>query len=68
MTSATKRVAERVVELRQRRGLSQEALAERARVHRMTIQRLEQAAHPPGLDTLERIARALGVTLAQLVQ
>jgi transcriptional regulator with XRE-family HTH domain len=56
------------VQLRQRHGLSQEALAERARVHRMTIQRLEQAAHPPGLDTLERIARALGVTLAQLVQ
>jgi transcriptional regulator with XRE-family HTH domain len=68
MASAIKRVAARVVELRERRGLSQEALGERARVHRMTIQRLEQAAHPPGLDTLERIARALGVTLAQLVQ
>jgi transcriptional regulator with XRE-family HTH domain len=68
MPSATERVATRVVELRQRCGLSQEALAERARVHRMTIQRLEQAAHPPGLDTLERIAKALGVTLAQLVQ
>ena len=68
MPSATKRVATRVLELRQQRGLSQEALADKAKVHRMTIQRLEQAAHPPGLDTLERIAGALGVTLGQLVQ
>ena len=68
MPSATERVATRVVTLREQRGLSQEALAARAGVHRMTIQRLEQAAHPPILDTLERIAHALGVTLADLVK
>ena len=68
MPSATERVAAKIIALRERRGLSQEALAARASVHRMTIQRLERAAHPPTLDTLERIARALGVTLADLVK
>lgn len=68
MPSATRRVSARIAELRRKRGFSQEALAERAGVHRMTIQRLEQAAHPPTLDTLEDIARALGVTLAELVK
>ena len=68
MSSAiTKRVAERVVRFRQQRGMSQEALGARARVNRVTVTRLEAAAHPPNIETLDRIARALGVTLADLV-
>jgi transcriptional regulator with XRE-family HTH domain len=66
--SATQRVAQRVAALRQERGMSQAALAAKARINRVTIARLEAAAHPPGIDTLDRIARALGVTLADLVQ
>jgi transcriptional regulator with XRE-family HTH domain len=64
----TKRVAERVAQLRQERGLSQEALGAKARINRVTIARLEAALHPPNIETLDRIARALGVTLADLVQ
>jgi transcriptional regulator with XRE-family HTH domain len=67
-SEATKRVAERVVELRIRRDLSQESLARKARINRVTLARLERALHPPRLDTLERIARALGVPLADLVR
>jgi transcriptional regulator with XRE-family HTH domain len=48
--------------------MSQEALAAKARVNRVTIARLEAAAHPPGIDTLDRIACALGVTLVDLVR
>jgi transcriptional regulator with XRE-family HTH domain len=48
--------------------MSQEALAAKAKVNRMTVTRLEAAAHPPNIETLERIARALGVTLADLVR
>src|SRR5437773_289824 len=68
MASATQRVAARVVELRQARGLSQEALAKKTGLNRVTLARLERALHPPNLDTLDRIARALHVTLAALVR
>ncbi|MBM3219404.1 MAG: helix-turn-helix transcriptional regulator [Candidatus Rokubacteria bacterium] len=66
--SATRRVAARVVELRQARGLSQEALAAKTGLNRVTLARLERAMHPPNLETLERIARALRVSLADLVR
>lgn len=48
--------------------MTQEALAKKARVNRVTLARLERAQHPPNLDTLDRIARALGVTLVDLVR
>jgi transcriptional regulator with XRE-family HTH domain len=66
--SATKRVAERVVQLRHDRGMSQEALAAKAKVNRMTVTRLEAAAHPPNIETLDRIAGALGVSLSELLR
>ena len=68
MASATKRVAARVAEIRARRRMTQEALAARARINRVTLARLERAQHPPNLDTLERIARALRVRLVDLVK
>lgn len=67
-SEATRRVAEHVVEIRIQKNLSQEALAKRARINRVTLARLERARHPPRLDTLERIARALGVPLTDLVK
>ena len=68
MASATRRVAVKVVELRQRRGFSQEALAKKTGLNRVTLARLERAMHPPNLDTLEKVARALRVKLADLVR
>ena len=65
---ATRRVAARVAELRQARGMTQEALAAKANINRVTLARLERAQHPPNLDTLESIARALGVTIVDLVR
>jgi transcriptional regulator with XRE-family HTH domain len=66
--TATERVAARIAEIRAKRGLTQDALAARARLNRVTLARLERAMHPPNLDTLERIARALGVDLVDLVK
>ena len=66
-SAVTKRVAERVAQLRRERGMSQEALGAKARINRVTIARLEAALHPPTIETLDRIARALGVTLVDLV-
>jgi transcriptional regulator with XRE-family HTH domain len=68
MPSVTARVAARVRALRARRGVSQDALAEKTGLNRLTITRLEAAAHPPNVETLEKIARALHVTVAELVR
>jgi len=48
--------------------MTQESLAAKARINRVTLARLERAQHPPNLDTLARIARALGVGLVDLVK
>jgi transcriptional regulator with XRE-family HTH domain len=66
MKSATEKVAARIVELRQERGMSQRALATKAGINRVTLARLERAMHPPSLDTLDHLAKALGVKLADL--
>lgn len=67
MTTITERVAARIVALRTERGMSQEALAQKAQINRVTLARLERAMHQPTLDTLDRLARALGVALPDLV-
>ncbi len=53
--------------LRKRAGFSQRALAERAKVSRQTINRLEQGANAR-YDTIKRLAQALKVTPARLVR
>lgn len=51
--------------LRVARGLTQAALAERAGVSRIYVQKLElEAERAPSLPTLGRLARALGVRLS----
>ena len=68
MSTVTQRVAARIVEFRHKRGMTQEALAAKARLHRISLITIERARKQPTLDTLDRIARALGVTLADLVK
>jgi transcriptional regulator with XRE-family HTH domain len=64
----TKRVAARIAQLRAERGMSQELLATRAQINRVTLARLELGLHQPKLDTLDRIARVLGVSLVSLLK
>lgn len=55
--------------LRQRAGLTQEALAERAEVSVSTIRKLEQGERPSAyIATLRRLAGALGTTTAALLE
>jgi DNA-binding XRE family transcriptional regulator len=67
-TPGTKRVAARIAELRNKKAMSQETLAKKAGINRVTLARLERGLHPPKLDTLEAIARALNVALTDLVR
>jgi transcriptional regulator with XRE-family HTH domain len=61
------RVAMRVKAWRERRGLTQEQLANRAGVSRPYLARLETARQDPKLSTLEKIAKALKVKVAALL-
>jgi transcriptional regulator with XRE-family HTH domain len=60
-------MAQRIQELRKRRGLTQEQLAAKAGVSRGYLARLETARHDPTLTMLEKLAKALGVKPAKLI-
>lgn len=49
------------------RGLSQEALADKADLDRTYISALERELYSATLDTIERLASALGVAPAELL-
>jgi transcriptional regulator with XRE-family HTH domain len=48
-------------------GITQTELAERTGIKRPNIARIEAGKHRPSLDTLEKIAEALNLTVAALV-
>ena len=52
---------------REEAGLSQEALADAARLHRTYISLLERGQRQPQLETIRALARGLGTTMAELV-
>lgn len=52
---------------RQRSGLSQEAVALRASLHRTEVGMLERGERTPGIDTALKVAGAVGVPLADLL-
>ncbi len=59
--------AERLRETRVSYGMTQAELAAKAHVTTSYIWRLEAAASAPGIDLLERLAKALGVAPADLL-
>ena len=60
---ASHRLAERVRNLRESRGVSQQDLAERMGTTQSVISRLESGGGKPSLTTLERVGSALGADL-----
>jgi transcriptional regulator with XRE-family HTH domain len=60
-------VAANLRRLRSKRGLSQEALADKAGIHRTYIGSVERAERNVSIDNICRIAWALGVEPADLV-
>ena len=54
--------------LRERRGLTQQQLADRIGAHRVTIAKLETGALRPGVDVLEGLAKALKVKVTDLLK
>jgi transcriptional regulator with XRE-family HTH domain len=64
---SVERFAARVREERLRRGVSQERLADMAGLHRTYVSGLERAKVNATLGTAERVARALGMELVDLL-
>jgi len=58
----------RLKTLREARGLTQEELAAKVGVSRAYLARLEMGRHDPPLSRLRKLARALRVKIAQLVE
>lgn len=58
-------LAEGVAAMRAERGLSREALAFRSRTMPRTVDRIEDGEIIPRWDTVRRLARGLGVSLAE---
>ena len=57
----------RLRELRHSRGLTQAELGTQAKVTGTYIGRLENGSAAPGIDLVDRLARALGTTVADLL-
>lgn len=66
--TARRLLAQNVRVLRLMRGWSQEALAEAAGLDRSYVGDIERAERNVSLDCLERLARAFGLTLTDLVR
>lgn len=60
-------IGQRIAALRKQAGLSQEALATQLNVSRQAIGKWEADASLPGLDNLQELARALGVSCDELL-
>jgi len=61
-------VAANIREARRSKGLSQERLAELSELHMTDVGRIERAERDPGVRTLAKIARGLGVATRDLFQ
>lgn len=61
------RIGNKIREIRQSKGLSQEQLAEIAEVHRTYIGMIERAEKNITLVSLEKIAKALEVEIGELL-
>ncbi len=67
MDVLTRRFAGNVRRLRSKRKLSQKALADKIGISVSYVSMLERAQRSPPLETIEKMAKALGVTPANLL-
>jgi len=60
-------MGQHIKKLRERRGLSQAALAARANITREYVNKLEAGRYDPTVGVLQRLAKALGVRVVKLL-
>lgn len=62
------RLGQRIRELRLAAGLTQAELARRTGIHRPNIARVEAGRHTPSLETIARLAHAIGVPTTRVLE
>jgi transcriptional regulator with XRE-family HTH domain len=67
MDDIRQRLARNLRTLRQDQGLSQEAFADAAGLHRTYVSDIERGARNPTISVVEKLAAGLGVTASDLV-
>ena len=67
MGGIQKRLGKNVARLRKERGLSQEAFADHAGIHRTYVSDVERGARNPTIEVVAKIAKALGVKPGELL-
>ena len=55
-------------EIRKARGMTQTELSKVTGIHRTTINRYEKVGVDPKIETAEKLAKALGVTVNELIE
>jgi XRE family transcriptional regulator, regulator of sulfur utilization len=68
MPTSWKQRGMKIKELREARGWTQETLARKARVSRVTIGRIEIGHSRPSLDLVERLAKVFKVKVSELLE
>jgi len=65
--SVLHKLAKRIKDLRKLKGMSQEILAEKANLHPSLIGKMERGEINPTIISLEKIAKAFNISLAELI-
>lgn len=65
--ASANQIGEKVRQTREIKGYSVQVLADKAKMKRPNLSRLEHGHHQPSLGTLEKIAKALEVSVAELI-
>lgn len=68
MSGITVALGKKIKSLRQAHGWTQEQLAEYAELHVSYIVLLEKGANRATIETLEKLAKAFGISISSLVQ
>lgn len=68
MPNIMKRVAVNLKRMRNERGMTQQALADKAKIHRVYIAYIEGGTRAPSLEMLDRLAKVLRVKVGELVE
>jgi transcriptional regulator with XRE-family HTH domain len=68
MTPTPRQIGMKLKTLREEKRLSQATLAKKARITREYVNRLEAGRYDPTVGVLQRLAKALGVPVARLLE
>ena len=66
-SEVTAKFGEKLRKLRKERGVSQEELAARAGLHRTYVSSVERGERNVSLETIDKLARALGLPMGDLM-